>query len=153
MKSLCGLDCGECGFKNACGGCAETGGYPFGGSCMIGVCCKEKGCENCGKAFVAPCKLKEQLIDEFNRLEIPDMEKITDLNALIGGYINLQYTLPSGQKIKFWEDNRIYLGNQVCKKDSGRCYGLTADENYLLVCEYGDNGSDPEIVIYKRRKE
>lgn len=29
--------------------------------------------------------------------------------------------------------------------------GLTADENYLLVCEYGENGADAEIVIFKRR--
>jgi hypothetical protein len=38
------------------------------------------------------------------------------------------------------------------KKISGyRCYGLTADENYLLVCEYGENGKDPEIVVFRRR--
>ena len=60
--------------------------------------------------------------------------------------------VPGGQKIKFWDDQRIYLGNQMCKHDgSGRCYGLTADEHHLLVCEYGDNGCDPEIVVYKRR--
>lgn len=49
------------------------------------------------------------------------------------------------------DDNKIYLGNQICKKNSSRCYGLTADENYLLVCEYGDGGSDAEIVVYKKR--
>ncbi len=60
--------------------------------------------------------------------------------------------MPGGQKVKFWEDGRVYLGNQLEKQDgSGRCYGLTADENWLLVCEYGDNGSDPELVVYKRR--
>ncbi|HIZ56963.1 MAG TPA: DUF3795 domain-containing protein [Firmicutes bacterium] len=151
MKTLCGLDCSECGLKNQCGGCAETNGHPFGGSCMIAVCCANHGCENWGKSFEAPCKLKKQLIAEFNALGIEDMEEVTGLNALYGAYINLQYTLPSGQKIKFWDDDRIYLGNQLCKKNSNRCYGLTADENYLLVCEYGDNGSDAEIVVYKRR--
>lgn len=80
------------------------------------------------------------------------MEEVTGLNALHGAYINLQYSLPSGQKIKFWDDDRIYLGNQICKKNSNRCYGLTADENYLLVCEYGDNGSDAEIIVYKKRR-
>lgn len=44
-------------------------------------------------------------------------------------------------------------GQQVCKKNSDRCYGLTADENFLLVCEYGEGGSDPQIVVYKRRKK
>ena len=63
-------------------------------------------------------------------------------------------TLPGGQKVKFWEDGRVYLGNQLEKQDgSCRCYGLTADENWLLVCEYGDNGSDPELVVYKRREK
>lgn len=118
---------------------------------MLAVCCEDKRCDNCGRPFEAPCKLKEQLIAEFNALGIEDMH-VTDLNALHGAYINLQYTLPSGQKIKFWDDDRIYLGNQICKKNSDRCYGITADENYLLVCEYGDNGSDAEIIVYKKRK-
>ena len=58
------------------------------------------------------------------------------------------------QKVKSWEDGLVYLGNQLEKQDgSCRCYGLTADENWLLVCEYGDNGSDPELVVYKRREK
>lgn len=152
MKNLCGLDCGECAWRGNCNGkCAETNGHPFGGSCMVALCCENKRCENCGKAFEAPCRLKEQLISEFNGLGIEDMEEVTGLNALPGAYVNLEYTLPGGQKIKFWDDNRIYLGNQVRKKNSDRCYGLTADENYLLVCEYGD-GSDAEIIVYRKRK-
>ena len=151
MKTKCGLDCEECGFKE-CPGCTETGGRPFGGTCMLSVCCDEKGCENCGRSFEAPCRLKEELIAEFNALGIEDMEEITSLNALNGAYVNLAYKLPGGQEIRFWDDGRIYLGNQVRKKGSDRCYGLTADENYLLVCEYGENGSDAEIVVYKRRK-
>lgn len=95
--------------------------------------------------------MKEQLIAEFNALGIEDMGEVTELNELPGAYINLQYTLPSGQVIKLWDDDKTYLGNQICKKGSDRCYGLTADEHYLLVCEYGENGSDAEIVVYKRR--
>jgi len=45
----------------------------------------------------------------------------------------------------------MYLGNQIEIDGKERCYGVAADENYLLVCEYGCNGLDPEIVIYKRR--
>lgn len=152
MKTLCGLDCDECGFKDSCAGCAATDGKPFGGSCMIAVCCDNKGCGNCGNSFEGPCKLKEQLIAEFNALGIEDMEQVTSLNALRGSFVNLEYTLPGGQNIKFWDDDRIYLGNQICKKNSDRCYGLTADEAYLLVCEYGSGGSDAEIVVYKRRE-
>ncbi len=152
MKTLCGLDCSKCELKDECNGCTESDGHPFGGSCMIAVCRKNKGCENCGRVFETPCKMKEQLIAEFNSLGIEDMEEVTGLNALRGAYINLQYTLPGGQRIKFWDDDRIYLGNQICKKNSNRCYGLTADENYLLVCEYGDNGCDAEIIVYKKRR-
>ncbi len=152
MKTKCGLDCSECGSKE-CGGCTETNGRPFGGSCMLALCCDEKGCENCGRAFEAPCRLKEELIAEFNALGIEDMEEITDLYALNGAFVNLAYTLPGGQEIRFWDDRRVYLGNQVHKKGSDRCYGLTADESYLLVCEYGEGGSDAEIVVYRRRKK
>lgn len=152
MKSLCGLDCSECGLRNECSGCAETNGRPFGGKCIIAECCENSSCSNYGKAFKTACKLKEQLIAEFNALGIEDMEKVTGLNALKGSFVNLEYTLPGGERIKFWDDDRIYLGNQVCKKGSDRCYGLTADENYLLVCEYGAGGSDAEIVVYKRRR-
>lgn len=153
MKGICGIDCGECGFKDSCHGCAETGGKPFGGECIIAQCCKKNLCGKCGTAFSSPCRLKKQLIDEFNSLGIEDMEEVKDLNALLGSYINLQYTLPGGQEIRFWDDKRIYFGNQVCKIGSSRCYGLTADENFLLVCEYGEGGSDAEIVLFKRRKK
>lgn len=142
MKSICGLDCDKCELKTTCNGCAETEGKPFGGSCMLAECIK------CGNNI---CDMKAKIIAEFNALYIEDMEEVTDLYALKGGFVNLEYTLPGGQTIKFWDDDRIYLGNQLCKKDSDRCYGLTADENYLLVCEYGENGSNPEIIVYKKR--
>ena len=34
---------------------------------------------------------------------------------------------------------------------SERCYGVVANEDLILICEYGCNGSDPEIILYKRR--
>jgi len=92
---------------------------------------------------------KNELIEIFNGLDIADMEEVTQLNELKGDYINLKYTLPSGQ-IQLWDDNKTYYGAELCKKDSDRCYGLTADEKYILVCEYGNDGSDAEIVIFKR---
>ncbi len=94
---------------------------------------------------------EKQLIDEFNALGIEDMKKVTNLNALKGSFVNLEYTLPGGQTVKFWNDNKIYLGNRICKKNSDKYYGLIADENFLLVCEYGNNGDNPEIVVFKKR--
>jgi len=151
MKTICGIDCSECGLKANCGGCKATNGHPFGKSCMLAECCKSNSLAHCDTSCSSECRLKKQLIEEFNALGIEDMEEVKNLNALKGSFINLEYLLPSGQAIKFWDDNKIYLGNQICKKNSSRCYGLTADENYLLVCEYGDNGANPEIVIFKKR--
>ncbi len=63
------------------------------------------------------------------------MPQITELCALCGAYVNLEYSLSNGQKIKLLEDSNIYLGYQVEKKNSDKCYGLVADDEYLLVCE------------------
>lgn len=144
MKTICGIDCGGCAFKDNCKGCRETDGHPFGGECIAAECYKSGG-ENC---FVA---CKNRMIDEFNALKIADMPAITDLFKLSGAYVNLEYPLPNGEKIKLLDDTKIYLGNQVEKANSDRCYGLVADDNYLLVCEYGCNGADPEIIVYKKR--
>ena len=97
MKNYCGLDCAQCPAVESCPGCAATGGRPFGGTCVLGECCKAQGCESPGSCFSGNCALKEQLIKEFNDLHVPGMDRVTDLNALPGSYINLEYTLESGQ--------------------------------------------------------
>ena len=48
-------------------------------------------------------ELKDKLMVAFNELNIQDMEKVTDLNALKGSFINIEYSLPSGQIVKFWD--------------------------------------------------
>ena len=148
--SICGLDCAGCSFKENCGGCRETGGKPFGGECIVAECCDKKTAD-CGDFSKNVCRLKQTLIREFNALGIEDLPEVTDLYALLGGFVNLEYRLPGGQTVKFWDDKKIYLGNQLEKIGTDRCYGLTADEEYLLVCEYGENGADPRIVVFRRR--
>ena len=144
MKTICGIDCSGCGFYGKCKGCAETDGKPFGGECVAAECYKCGG-ESCYNAY------KTRLIEEFNSLKIADMPVIKTLCQLSGAYINLEYTLSNGQKVKLLDDTKIYLGYQVEKANCDRCYGLAADDNYLLVCEYGCNGKDPEIIVYKKR--
>ena len=153
MASICGIHCETCDWKSVCAGCVQTDGKPFGGECMIASCCKKHGANACEACKDAPCGLKGALIREFNSLSLPDMDPITDLYALRGSLVNIEYALPGGQKVRFWDDNRIYLGNQVPKKGTDRLYGLTGDERFLLVCEYNLSGSDPEIVVFKRRNE
>lgn len=152
IDSICGTDCTGCSLKSACGGCVKTNGQPFDGECVVAVCCRNNGHKRCADCPDTPCELKEQLIAEFNALGIKDMAEVTSLNQLKGSFINLTYTLSNGQTVKLLNDEKIYLGNQICKKDSSRCYGLAADADCLLVCEYGDGGSDAEIIVYKKRK-
>lgn len=94
--------------------------------------------------------MKERLIKEFNTLNITDMDEVKELYEGKGSFVNLNFTMPSGQTIKVWDDNKTYYINQVEKRGSTKCYGLTADEHYILVCEYGEYGSDAEIIIFKR---
>ena len=97
-------------------------------------------------------EFKRQLIHEFNDLHIEGMPKVEKLNALVGGYINLEYRLPNGQTVKFLDDNATYLGNQLeCEFGGDRCFGIAANMDFLLVCTYEENGENPELVIYKKR--
>ena len=97
-------------------------------------------------------EFKQQLINEFNELRIEGMPKVEKLNALVGGYINLEYRLPNGQTVKFLDDNATYLGNQLeCEFGGDRCFGIAANMDFLLVCTYEENGENPELVIYKKR--
>lgn len=117
-----------------------------------------------------------RIIDRINSLDIDGLDKIDSLNLLVGSDINIGFTLPSGQKVKFWDDSRVYFGTQVEKRQSRDCgnnnsgctacqdscrtgdnavrryYGLVADEKYLLICEYGENGSDAEIILFMKRR-
>lgn len=90
------------------------------------------------------------MIGEFNALGIEHLE-IKDLNLLNGFFVNLEYPLGNGQSVKFLEDRNVYWGNQIEIPENDRCYGIVADAEYMLVCEYGCNGADPEIILYKKR--
>ncbi len=95
---------------------------------------------------------KKQLIDEINAMNIEGMPKVDRLNALVGSYVNLEYRLPSGQTVKFLNDNVTYLGNQLeCEFGSDRCFGVLANMDFILICTYGEGGSNPELVMYKKR--
>ena len=97
-------------------------------------------------------EFKAQLIKEFNDLHIEGMPRVERLNALVGGYINLEYRLPNGKTVKFLDDNATYLGTQLeCEFGGDRCFGLAANMDFLLVCTYEEKGENPELVVYKKR--
>ncbi len=142
--SICKVaSCEECSRKEDCGGCREVDGHPFGGACIAAEAVKRGGLDEL-------LRIKNELIAEFNSLGIEGL-KVEDLNLLNGAYINLEYTLANGQSVRLLEDNNVYFGNQVEKPDSERCYGICADDKYMIVCEYGCSGENPEIILYKKR--
>jgi len=96
-------------------------------------------------------KLKKQLIKEINDLHIEGMPKVEKLNALVGSFVNLVYRLPNGEYVKFLNDNTTYLGNQLESKRGDRCFGVLANMDFILVCTYGVDGADPELILYKKR--
>lgn len=97
-------------------------------------------------------EFKRRLMEEFNALRIEGMPKVESLNVLSGSFINLEYRLPNGKSVRFLDDNASYLGNQLaCEFGGDRCFGIAANMDFLLVCTYEANGSDPELVVYKKR--
>ena len=95
---------------------------------------------------------KQKLIDEINALHIEGMPKLEKLNALVGSYVNLEYPLPSGIKAKFLNDGATYLGNQLEPEFGGdRCFGVLANMDFILICTYGCDGADPELLLFKKR--
>ncbi|MEE1169845.1 MAG: zinc ribbon domain-containing protein [Anaerovoracaceae bacterium] len=95
---------------------------------------------------------KTQLIQEVNALHIEGMPKLEKLNALVGKFVNLEYRLPSGVDVKFLKDQTTYLGNQLESEfGGGRCFGVLANMDFILISTYGEGGADPELVLYKKR--
>lgn len=97
-------------------------------------------------------KFKSLLIDEINALNVPGMPKLNKLNALVGSFVNLEYRLPNGLRVKFLDDQRTYLGNQLeSESDDDRCFGVLANMDFIMVSTYGRDGKDPELILYKKR--
>ena len=95
---------------------------------------------------------KKQLLDEINALHVEGLPKVEKLNALVGSYVNLEYRLPGGQMVKFLDDETTYLGNQLESEFGGdRCFGVLAGMDFILICTYAAGGTDPELVLYKKR--
>lgn len=144
-ETMCGADCENCFFSDKCSGCARSGCAPFGKDCFVARYIKIGGKEKYEE-------YKRELIAEINALDILGMPKIDALYPLVGGYVNLEYTLPNGENVAFLDDREIYLGSQVCSTfGCSRCFGVVASPSFVLVCEYGENGASPELITYKKR--
>lgn len=146
-KAICGANCAECPSNQNCCGCAETSGCPYGKQCFIAEYILTGGIENY-RSF------KKGIVDEINALHIDGMDKVTELYPLVGRFVNLEYPLINGSTVKFLDDDDMYLGAQVKNlyDDSGKtCFGVVAREGFILVCSYGENCENPQLVLYKNR--
>lgn len=94
--------------------------------------------------------MKEHLLNEIKKLDIKEFEKINSLNLLDGSYLNLEVELPSGAKVKLLDEDKKYYANQIDIDGSDKCYGVAADENYIVVYRYGCGGADAELILIKR---
>lgn len=143
--TYCGADCGRCPTGDQCRGCRESGGSPFGGRCVAAEYIKMGG-------LGAYRQFKEQLLGEVNALLAAEgIDSIDGLYELAGRFVNLPYTLPSGEKVKLLDDKNVYLGAQIPFADCGVCCGVVADTGFLLLCRYSVDGSEPELVAYHKR--
>ena len=83
---------------------------------------------------------------------IEGMPRLERLNALVGKYVNLEYRLPNGMNVRFLDDEKTYLGNQLeCEFGGDRCFGVLADMDFILISTYEAEGTNPELVLYKKR--
>ncbi len=145
MKTYCGAVCEGCSFGEKCKGCVSTCGSPFGGRCTAAEYIKIGG-------MAAYETFKEQLKGEINNLlKTENLPAAENLFELVGEFVNLEYQLSSGEKVKFLDDKNNYIGTQIEIPDTDICCGVVADTTFILICTYGKDGSNPEIVMYKRR--
>ena len=53
--------------------------------------------------------------------------------------------------VKFLDDEKTYLGNQLECEFGGECvFGVLADMEFILVATYEKDGTAPELVLYKK---
>ena len=145
MKTICGANCDECSFKSTCAGCAATGGRPFGGACVAAEYIKLGGRERYDE-------FKRALLEEVNSLlrqnGIPEAKALYELP---GSCVNLAYPLPGGGEAHFLDSTKIYLGAQITMEAPASYCGVVADTTFILLSSYGENGKDPELLLYKKR--
>lgn len=97
-------------------------------------------------------EFKKKLVDEINDLHIEGMPKVEKLNALVGKFVNLEYRLPNGMRIKFLDDQTTYLGTQLESEIvDGLCFGILANMEFILISTYEAEGVNPELILYKKR--
>ena len=93
--------------------------------------------------------MQEKILIEIGKIGIQEFEQLKSLNLLDGSYLNLEIELPNGVKAKLLDDNKKYYANQIDIAGSDKCYGVAADEKFIVVYKYGCEGKDAELIMIK----
>ena len=145
MGAVCGANCNECAMVEQCKGCTENCESPFGGKCIAKQYIRTGG-------MATYNVFKEKLRDEINeQLRFAGAPETDKLYELPGSYVNLEYELSNGSKVRFLKDQDIYLGCQVHGGDTDLCYGAVGNMDFILICQYGADGSNPQLITYHKR--
>ena len=140
-----------------CKWCYADGTYTYNDMDeLIDVCVKnmvnENFTEEQARFYLEKMLPKLDYWKRYDDLHIDGLPRVDKLNALVGKYVNLEYQLPNGQKVKFLDDQKTYLGNQMESEfGGGRCFGILADMDFIIICTYEKDGENPELLIYKKR--
>lgn len=99
---------------------------------------------------------KAGLIEEINALNtdglIAGLPKVESLHVKIGRDLNFEHRLPSGKVVKFLDDDTTYLCTELpCIFDENTCFCVVANADFILIYTHGENGSNPELLLYKKR--
>ena len=87
---------------------------------------------------------RKQLIEEIIALHIEGMPKVEAVNALVGKFVNLEYGLPNGTKVKFLDDQTTYLGNQLESEivEGPLSSSVLENMDFILVSTYEKHGKN-----------
>lgn len=132
--------CEKSSLKNSC----------FAKGEFVGTCIAEKFLSMGGNKNYS--EFKSKLVSEINfYLKAEKIPEISELFEIPGEYINLKYPLESGEKTAFLRNDTVFFGNRIEFADLGVCFGAESFAGFILICSCGRDGSDPELILYKRR--
>ena len=94
--------------------------------------------------------MEQILLEKIKKLGIKEFENFNSLNLMDGNYLNIECTLPNGDKTKILDNDTQYYAKQIDIEGSDKCYGVAANEKFIAVYKYGCNGENAELVLWKK---
>lgn len=93
---------------------------------------------------------QNRLLQEIHNLGIAELKAVQSLNLLDGSYLNLKCEWPNGKTSRILDDAQKYYACQVETPGCEKCCGVAANAHMIAVYRYGCNGTDAELILWKR---